>query len=311
MLPADSIERCGFKKAYRKPVIVAVGEVLWNVLPAGRRLGGAAANFAWHAAQLGARGILVSAVGNDEAGRDLIAHLCALGSDTQHIAVLPEHPTDMVSVDLDANGLPVYRLMENVAWDFAPLTAAALDLAREADAVCVGSFTQRSAVAREAVQGFLDATRPECLRIFDINIRQDYRNADVIERTLGKCRVLKLNEEEWPTLAQLFKLPKAPEIGLPLLRDRFSMRLIALTLGASGSLLCSREGLSICESNRVTVADTVGAGDAFTAAVALGLLRDDPIGELQEHATDVASYVCTQTGPTPVLPRSLAEVKKI
>ncbi len=294
----------------RELVLVGLGEVLWDLLPSGKQLGGAPANFAYHATALGARGYVASSVGNDELGREILARLDDLGLDRGAVAVDGSgHPTGTVTVELDDAGKPTYAIHENVAWDFIPAGDGLLQLARRADAVCYGSLAQRCDVSAATIRSFLAATPAGCLRIFDINLRQAYYSRGVIEASLQVGDVLKLNDEELPVLVEMFGLPGGGgggEIGsLRSLAERFSLRSVVLTRGAAGSVVIAGEDVSDLSGTSVEVADTVGAGDSFTAAIAMGLLQGVPVDDLHRHAVRVAGYVCTQSGATPMMPERL------
>lgn len=285
-----------------RPIVVGLGEVLWDLLPSGRQLGGAPANCAFHADRLGAQGIIVSSVGADELGRELLERLGTLGLDTRYVSVGPEHPTGTVSVELDPKGGPQYVIHAPVAWDFIPFTPELAGLAERADAVCVGCLAQRSATSRQTIQRFLATTLPACLRVFDLNLRQHYYDREVIEQTLKRCQVLKLNEAEWPLLARLLDAPPGVPEGVEQLRRQWGLRLIARTSGEKGSELYSAEGVLRRAAPALRVVDTVGAGDAFTAALVIGLLRNESLEHVHESATQLAAYVCTQSGATPEHP---------
>jgi len=283
-------------------LMVGLGEVLWDLLPGGRQLGGATANFAWHAAALGGRGALASCVGDDHLGRRIIERLDAMGLDRSAVAVDAEHPTGTVRVELDAGGDAAFTIQENVAWDFIPLAPPAVELAARADAVCFGSAAQRSPVSRQTIAAFLRATRSGCLRLFDVNLRQSYYSREVIVESLGACEVLKLNDEELPTVAGLLGMSGTRDELLCELLRRYSLRLVVLTCGPNGSTLRTPEEASVLPGRKVDIADTVGAGDAFTAAVATGLLKGWDLSAVHRLADRLAAYVCTQAGATPALP---------
>jgi fructokinase len=285
-----------------KPLVVGLGEILWDLLPEGKELGGAPANFAYHADRLGAKGIVVSSVGDDALGREILATLQSLALSGEHVRVQGEHPTGTVSVDLNEQGMPRYTIHEGVAWDFIP-SAPELDrLARQAHAVCVGSLAQRHDVSRRTVHRFLDATAPSCWRVFDLNLRQRFYTRDIIETTLKKTRLFKLNDEEWPVLADMLGVSAGLPGGLAALRERFRLDVIALTRGAEGSLICYDAGIHALAGRKVKVVDTVGAGDAFTAALLMGIMAGRPVPEAHEHAARLAAYVCTRRGATPDIP---------
>jgi fructokinase len=289
-------------------VLVGLGEVLWDLLPGGKQLGGAPANFAYHASALGGCGEIASCVGEDDLGREILRRLDELGVGRSAVAIDGEHPTGTVSVKLDEHGKPEYTIHENVAWDFIPATPELLTLARQADAVCFGSLAQRSATSRETIARFLAATREECLRVFDINLRQAYFSPEVIDQSLEASDVLKLNDDELPAVARLLGLPAGNEDDQAVeLRRRFELRLVVLTRGAKGSTVYAPEGVSLCPPQPVRVVDTVGAGDAFTAAIAMGLLAGDDLDAVHRRAARVAAYVCSQRGATPTMPEELKE----
>ena len=288
-----------------KPVVVGMGEVLWDVFPGGRVLGGAPANFAYHANQMGATGIIASSVGNDESGRGILSGLHDMGLDSRFIHIHEKCPTGTVTVSVDSGGKPSYTINEYVAWDSIPFAMDVAALARTTDAVCVGSLAQRSEISCRTIQRFLDATRLECWRVFDINLRQKFYARETIEATLSKTRLLKLNDEEWPILAEMFGVTTVVPGGLKKLMRRFGIEIVALTRGAEGSLICSHSLTHAVQAPPVQVVDTVGAGDSFTAALVMGILRGHPLPLAHEHASRVAAYVCTQRGATPKIPTEL------
>lgn len=287
--------------------LVGLGEILWDILPDGRQLGGAPANFAYHAQALGAKGVVVSCVGDDELGKEVLSRLGGLGLDCRYIAVDKAHPTGTVTVKLDENGKPDFTIHENVAWDFIPLDAGLLELAAQTDAVCFGTLCQRSEVSRDTVRRFLQATKPDCIRVFDINIRQSYYNKDIVHTMLQMSNVLKLNDEELPVVAELLDLTGSETDVLSQLTTKYALRLIALTRGEAGSRLYAQGEDSNHPGFPAQVADTVGAGDSFTAAMTLGLLQGKELDRTNEDANRVASYVCSQSGATPKLPDDLIQ----
>ncbi len=287
--------------------LAGLGEILWDILPAGKQLGGAPANFAYHAQALGAKGVVVSCVGDDELGKEILSRLGGLGLDCRFIAVDKAHPTGTVTVKLDENGKADFTIHENVAWDFIPLDAGLLELAAQTDAVCFGSLCQRWEVSRNTVRRFLQATKPDCIRVLDINIRQSYYNKDIVHTMLQVSDVLKLNDEELPVVAKLLDMTGSETNIFSQLTERYSLRLIALTRGASGSRLYAQGEDSNHPGFPAQVADTVGAGDSFTAVMTLGLLQGKELDRINEDANRVASYVCTQSGATPKLPDGLIQ----
>jgi fructokinase len=285
--------------------IIAVGEILWDLLPAGPQLGGAPANFIQHARSLGADAALVSRVGPDARGRDAIDRLRGRGVATHLIQEDHEAPTGTVGVEIGADHQPRFTIHESVAWDRLAVEDAALTAVGHADALCFGSLAQRTAPAAEAVQRLVAAARPDALRIFDINFRPPFVHPEVIKASLGMANVLKLNDQELPVLATMLGLTGGTEEQLAALVRRHSLRVVALTRGNQGSLLMGAEGRSEQPAVAVEVADTVGAGDAFTAALAVGVLNRWPLDQINRLAAEVAAFVCTLPGGTPELPKSL------
>ena len=290
--------------------IVGLGEILWDMLPGGKQLGGAPANFAYHANALGATGAVVSRVGDDEPGREILRRLDELGLNRRYVGVDPDHPTGRVNVRLDARGVPDYVIHQDVAWDFLANPGddpALAGLARRCDAVCFGSLAQRGAVSRRSIAAFLDATGPRCLRVFDVNLRQSYYDRDTIDASLRRSGVLKLNETELPDLGKLLGVAGEGPAAVEELFRRYPMlSLVALTAGDRGSALYAAAGETSRHGGFPTeVADTVGAGDAFTAALVLGLLDDHDLGRINAFANRLASYVCSQPGATPPIPAAV------
>jgi fructokinase len=286
--------------------LVGIGEALWDLLPAGPQLGGAPANFAYHAHALGATAFLVTRVGNDDLGKAILERFGQIEiADT--IQVDDDAPTGTVTVALSANGIPHYIIHENVAWDRLAVTTPAFEAVCAADALCFGSLAQRSDISRDAIQRLVAAAPATALRVFDINLRQNYFSRDVIERSLRLANVLKLNDDELPILAQLFGLTGSIRHQIETLAQTFSLHLVALTRGPAGSLLFQAGEWSDCPSVPTTVVDTIGAGDAFTAALVLGRLCNMPLDAVNTLAQEVARHVCSCAGATPQLPQHLAD----
>ena len=283
---------------------LGVGEILWDVLPDGRHLGGAPANFAYHVNALGGTGIPVSRVGNDDLGCETLAALSDKGVAVEHVATDPAHPTGTVLAELDADGVAAYTFPDDVAWDFLAPDDAALDLAARADAICFGTLAQRSPVSRKGVRRLLRAA-PDALKIYDINLRQDFYDAGTIRASLGLADVLKLNDGELAVLTAMFCLPEDARSALDVLVRRYDLRLAALTRGSRGSLLAAPGGSSDLAGSPVEIVDTIGAGDAFTAAMALAFLGGAALDEVNRYAAEVAAAVCTRQGGMPELDRSL------
>ena len=280
-----------------KKVIVGIGEILWDMLPSGKALGGAPANFAYHAMRLGEEGWAVSAIGDDALGREImgIVESKGLGS----IIAVTGKPTGTVEVELDDKGVPTYNIMEDVAWDNIPFTQEMEGLAKRADAVCFGSLVQRMG-SRDSVLRFVRAMRPDALKVFDINLRQHYYCREVIEESLRLSDILKINDEEIRIVSDMFGLGPDDTAACRALISTYGLRLVILTKGAQGSEVITSDDVIPQAVGHVDVVDTVGAGDAFTAAFAVAFLRGESLAEAQRLATETASYVCSRKGAMPL-----------
>lgn len=285
-----------------RPLVIGLGEVLWDLLPAGKQLGGAPANFAYHAHALGAEALVVSRVGDDALGRKILDRLRSVGLRTDGITTHPAAPTGTVSVALDGHGTPTFTIHENVAWDFLEAGDGVLRQAAEADAICFGTLGQRNPAARAAIQRVLQASPPTALRIFDINLRQHFWLRELIVDSLELADVFKLNDEELPVVAQLLDLWGDGRSLLTQLAGRFDLKAVALTKGAHGSSLLVGGELVNRPGSKLNVVDTVGAGDSYTAALALGLLAGHGPEQIADCAHRVADFVCTQPGAMPPMP---------
>ena len=294
----------------RRPVIAGIGEILWDVFPDGAKFGGAPANFAAHAAALGGDVRMVSGVGRDELGDAALQTLADKQLDTQFIQRPAEFPTGAVQISVDAAGHPTYEFGRDEAWDHLQWSDDLATLACEADAVCFGTLGQRGKASRATIQRFVAATKPGCLRVFDINLRPPFVNETVIDESLLLANVLKLNDDELPFLADRYGLSGTPIEQMKSLAERFTLRAVVLTRGADGAVLLCGDEVSEQPGQPVSVEDTVGAGDSFTAAVVLGLLRGLPLDTISQHASRVAAFVCSQTGATPQLPRNLLSAEE-
>lgn len=288
-----------------RPLIIGIGEVLWDILPHSQQLGGAPINFSYHVNALGGVGFPISTVGEDQLGEGAINELTKRGVTTNGIAVTSEYATGYVQAELDGRGVATYRFPDNIAWDHLVINEPARQAAKACTALCFGSLAQRSPDSRRSIISFIDQLAENVLRIFDLNIRQHFYTQPVIEDSLQRADILKLNDEELPVLAQIYDLNGTVNEQLGALKDRFSLKMIIYTRGGSGSVLFSDQGQVDHPGTPTTVADTIGAGDAFTAAVTLGILTGLPLAEINEHASRVAAYVCSQTGAMPILPESL------
>ncbi len=290
----------------RIPVVVALGEVLWDLFPDGARFGGAPANFAHHAASLGAQVSLVTGLGNDELGREAIARLGQSGLRLEQVAVLDDYPTGRVTIELNAKAEASYRFGQDEAWDHLQWSSTLEELAADCDAACFGTLGQRHQDSRQVIERFIRATDDRCFRVLDLNLRPPFTDSSIVDSSLGLANVLKLNDSELSYLADHLSLSKVDELGrVEELASRFDLRAVALTLGERGALLF-REGVSChVESQPVDLQDTVGAGDSFTAVVVIGLVAGEELEEIARSACRVAEFVCTQKGATPQLPNSL------
>lgn len=284
-----------------KRYIVGLGETLWDVLPEGKKLGGAPANFAYHAGQYGGCSMAVSALGDDKLGDETIEALDS--KQLNHLMPRVPYPTGTVQVELDAEGVPTYDIKENVAWDNIPCNNDIMKVARNCRAVCFGSLAQRNVVSRQTIQSFVKATPKDCLRIFDINLRQNFYTKEVIQDSLRVCNMLKINDEELVLIGRMFGYP-----GLDisnkcwLILGKYNLDMLVLTCGVNGSYVFTPGNVSFQPTPHVEVADTVGAGDSFTGTFCAAILRGQPVTETHKLAVEVSAYVCTQNGAMPEIP---------
>lgn len=281
-----------------------MGEALWDVLPEGKQIGGAPANFAFHAGQLGFPSVAVSAVGNDALGDEIVDIFTGKG--LQHLLERVDYPTGTVQVTLDANGVPNYEIREGVAWDNIPLTDSLHELARRTGVFCFGTLAQRNAVSRVSIRHFLGYMPDGGLKVFDINLRQHFYDEEVIVSSLKECNILKINDDEYEQLRPMLRLDAASlEANCRDLLRRFGLHGLVLTCGAAGSHIFTESEHSYMETPRVPIADTVGAGDSFTAAYCAAVLAGKGTREAHRLAVDLAAYVCTQHGAMPEIPAEL------
>jgi fructokinase len=290
-----------------QPLVVGVGELLWDLLPGGRQLGGAPANFAFHAHNLGARAAVISRVGEDSLGQEILARFNAIGLTTECIQTDREAPTGTVEVSLDGAGTPHFVIRDNAAWDRLAVEQTALAAVRQADAICFGTLAQRTPGARKSIQRIVAAVPADSLRVLDVNLRQQFYSREVLESSLHLANVLKLNDIELPVLAEMFGLANSGPDAIEQLARAFDLRVVALTRGERGSLIYREGQWSEQKPKPVAIADTVGAGDAFSAALVTGLLMSMGLEEVHNFASDVARYVCTQPGAMPSLPSKFRE----
>ncbi len=287
-----------------KRLVVGLGEVLWDMLPEGRKIGGAPVNFAYHAGQFGIDTMAVSAIGNDKLGEDTIAEMN--GKHLNHIFPSVPYPTGSVQVSLDEKGVPAYDIKENVAWDNIPFTNEIESVARSCRAVCFGSLAQRNAVSRSTIRKFIESTPSGCIRIFDINLRQNFYTSNVIRDSLEHCNILKINDEEIMLVSRMFNYDSSNiENVCRTIMEDFSLEMVILTCGTKGSYIFTKGGVSFMPTPKVNVADTVGAGDSFTGSFCAAILRGLPVAEAHKKAVEVSAYVCTQNGAMPEIPESM------
>ena len=279
-----------------KTIVVGIGELLWDIFPTGKRAGGAPANFVYHASQFGTQGYAISAVGNDELGRELLQTL-----DDNHIDYICEkttYPTGIVNVTLN-NAQPSYEIVEGVAWDHIPLSPKAVEIVSQADAVCFGSLALRNADSRKTIFALLDKTPQEAIRFFDVNLRQHYYNKELIEQLLAKANIFKINDEELQVLAPMFDLSGSEHEQCRALLEKYRLNYVVLTAGDKYSTIYGKTEMSRMETPHVKVEDTVGAGDSFSGAFVAGLLAGKPLRACHEQAVETAAFVCTKTGAWP------------
>lgn len=285
--------------------VIGMGEALWDVLPEGKKIGGAPANFAYHVSQFGLPSCVVSAVGDDALGKEILENLSTKGMNML-INTVP-YPTGTVQVEIDAAGIPQYDIKENVAWDNIPFNEALENLAKDTKAVCFGSLAQRNVVSRETIGKFLDAIPAENdpLIIFDINLRQGFFTKETICESMQRCNILKINDEELEVITPMFGLSGSVEHRCRALMEKYGLRCLILTCGTDGSYVFTADEVSFLETPRVKVADTVGAGDSFTGAFCGSLLAGASVRDAHRRAVDVAAFVCSQSGAMPRIPDGL------
>lgn len=289
-----------------KDIVVGMGEALWDVLPEGKKIGGAPANFAYHVSQFGLPSCVVSAVGEDALGKEIVENFTSKGLN-QLIAEVP-YPTGTVQVEIDPAGIPQYEIKENVAWDNIPYTPQLEALASKTKAVCFGSLAQRNIVSRETIDRFLDAMprTDESLVVFDVNLRQGFYTKEILCNSMKRCNILKINDEELVTVSRMFGYP-----GIDLqdkcwiLLGKYNLKMLILTCGINGSYVFTPGNVSFQPTPKVEVADTVGAGDSFTAAFIASILRGKSVAEAHSLAVRTSAFVCTKKGAMPILPADL------
>lgn len=287
-----------------KNYIVGLGEILWDVLPEGKKLGGAPANFAYHASQFGMNGLAVSAIGRDSLGDEILDQLS--GKNLHYQLEKVEFPTGTVQVTLDKNGIPNYDICQGVAYDNIPWTPDMEAIAKETQAVCFGTLAQRDAVSRSTILQFLDTMPADSVKIYDINLRQHWYTKEIIEDSLQRSTILKINDEELVVVREMMGQQALDTVEFcRYLLDTYALKLVILTCGVEGSYVVTANECLFQGTPKVEVADTVGAGDSFTSAFCVAYLKQLPLAQAHKLAVDVSAYVCTQSGAMPELPAEL------
>ncbi len=289
-------------------IVVGMGEALWDILPEGKKIGGAPANFAYHVSQFGIDSCAVSAIGDDALGDELLENFNK--KEIKYMIEKVPYPTGTVQVEIDQAGIPQYEIKENVAWDNIPWTEQLAELARNTKAVCFGSLAQRNVVSRETISRFLDEMpkNDDTLVVFDVNLRQGFYNKEILCNSMKRCNILKINDEELVSVSRLFGYP-----GIDLqdkcwiLLGKYNLKMLILTCGINGSYVFTPGNVSFQPTPKVEVADTVGAGDSFTAAFIANILKGHTVEESHLKAVETSAFVCTQQGAMPVLPAKLTE----
>jgi fructokinase len=288
-------------------LVVGIGELLWDLLPGGKQLGGAPANFAVMSARLGNHGVIVSRIGRDALGNEALSYLSRLPIDLSYLQTDAQYPTGSVSVTL-RDGQAEYVFQRPVAWDFLECTPKWIELAQQADAVCFGTLAQRNEASRNCIQSFLEATAPDCVCVFDVNLRSPFFDGAMISQSLQKATLMKLNDAEMPQVLALLGLASDSGFdeasllkGAHLLLERFPLRLVCITMGPQGSLLVARNAHDRHPGFPTKIADTVGAGDAFTAALVHYFLQGAPLSVLNEAGNRWGAWVASQPGAMPAL----------
>jgi len=287
--------------------VVGLGEILWDIFPERKVLGGAPANFAYHISQFGYNGYAVSAVGDDLLGKEILESLAQ--KELNYLIETTDFPTGTVEVTVDKGGIPQYRICENVAWDNIPFTAKTENLAKNTETVSFGSLAQRNGVSRETIKKFLMAMPQNSLKIFDINLRQHFYTKELIHESLQLSNMLKINDEEVVVVSELYEYKDNNEQNVcKKLLEEYNLDVVILTKGINGSFVFTPKETSFQPTPKVHVADTVGAGDSFTAAFVASYMHGERITDAHQLAMEVSAYVCTQHGAMPQLPDSYLEL---
>jgi fructokinase len=278
---------------------IGIGEVLWDLLPTGKLVGGAPSNFAYHTQQQGASSCIVSAVGNDSNGNEIKEALLKKNLTTDYIQTV-DYPTGTVDVNLNSSGEPSYSINENVAWDYISLPKNIDKQIKHTAILCFGSLAQRNAYTRNSIKKIIQKVNDDCLIVFDINIRQSYYNKEIIQESLAFCNVLKLNVDELAILRSLLNLKGLDDkVVVEKLMKQYNLKLVALTYGSKGSVLMTPNNVSQLKTPKINVLDTIGAGDSFTATMAMEFVKDKSLDKVHQRAIEVSSFVCQSNGAMP------------
>jgi fructokinase len=293
----------------KKFTIAGIGELLWDVLPATEELGGAPVNFAYHVNALGATGIPISTIGTDDRGEKALNELTRKGVKTSAISSNSQYPTGFVDALVDNEGVATYRFPDNVAWDYLNINSVANELQNDLDAVCFGSLAQRSVQSHQVIQRFLNGLKAGTLKIFDVNLRQNFYSLEVVDESLSQADIVKLNDEELSLLAELLHISSGEKAALETLLKMYSLEMVILTRGSKGSLIMTPEEISELPGTKIEVVDTIGAGDSFTAAVTIGYLQQRALAEIHRKASELAAFVCSRRGAMVMVPDTLAMIR--
>lgn len=289
-----------------KNLVIGIGEALWDILPEGKKLGGAPANFAYHVSQFGLSSCIVSAIGDDNLGAEITDTLKS--KKIQHCISIVPYPTGTVKVEIDAAGIPQYDITENVAWDNIQFTPELERLALDTKVFCFGSLAQRNTTSRQTILRFLDAipAANEPIIVFDINLRQNFYSKELLNESINRCNILKINDEELDIVCRLFSIDGVDiQDKCRVIIEKYNLNILILTCGTNGSYVVTPDEVSYQPTPKVEVADTVGAGDSFTAAFVAGLLKGKSVVESHKQAVATSAFVCTCSGAMPPLPTSI------
>jgi len=297
----------GFSNKNIEYVIVGIGEILWDILPDGKILGGAPTNFAYHVANIGHKGIIISAVGKDPLGDEIIKTIARNNLSRDYIQVKSRKKTGRVEVEIVNKFKPHYIIHKNVAWDFIKFDNKLELLAKKVDAVCFGSLAQRSLVSRYTIKRFVESVNNNTVKVFDVNLRQNYYSRPIIINSMKLCSILKFNEEELSIIINMLNLEKKKNEKdyCKLIIDEYDLKLMCLTKGKNGSLIMDRSDYFYYTGNRINIVDTVGAGDAFTAAMVIQYLNGENLEEISRSANFLGSWVASKRGPTPTYSKEI------